>query len=602
MHELYVQVWIARDGEQFREHGVKTLVCNAIAVEHDRVVGMEIERQSVRPHQENAARATTAEATRNLKIDFIDSLFSLSRLPESTTCYKASMARYAAVDIGSNSVRMMAAEVSTDETRILAQDRQVTRLGESVFREGRISSEALDFLCATLARMSATYARLGVVGVRAVATSAVRDTSNQKEFLQRTSTALSADVEIISGQEEARLIHLGVEARWLRPKERTLIIDVGGGSAELIVSYDGQLLDSVSKPLGAVRLTEMFLKSDPPQADEIQRMLSYIDEKLAPFLRSHGTEKFQRTIVTSATAAAIVAAANGIPRMKRDEADRMAVRAGQVRDLFSLLSRSDLAAKRKIVGIGPRRAEIVTAGAAVFLRSLELFDSRALHYCVAGVRDGIIADLAFRGVGREMSNLSQEQLLVVEALAQKYGVSMKHARHVAMLSQRLFDLLQPIHKLPPEAGRLLETAALLHDIGHFVSGTSHHKHSAYLIENSDLPGFTDKEPHTGRLVPVSPQVDAASSSYPLCRIERRIEASGIELDSLLRIADALDRGHQQKISGISVGLKPGNITLQLQTNEDADLEVWAAQEAGAVFREVYQAPLTVQAARSRAMA
>ncbi len=513
------------------------------------------------------------------------------------------MARYAAVDIGSNSVRMIAAEVSAGESRILAQDRQVTRLGESVFREGRISSEALDFLCATLARMSAAYARLGVIGVRAVATSAVRDTSNQKDFLQRTSTALGADVEIISGQEEARLIHLGVEARWLRPKERTLIIDVGGGSAELIVSYDGQLLDSVSKPLGAVRLTEMFLKSDPPQPDEIQRMLAYVDEKLAPFLRSHGTEKFQRTIVTSATAAAIVSAANGIPRTKREEADRMAARAGQVRDLFNLLSKSDLAAKRRIVGIGPRRAEIVTAGAAVFLRSLELFDVKAINYCVAGVRDGIIADLASRGVGRELSSLSQEQLSVVEAIAEKYGVSMKHARHVAMLCRRLFDLLQPVHKLPAEAGRLLESAAFLHDIGHFVSGTGHHKHSAYLIENSDLPGFTDKE-----RVALAALCRFHRKSMPQTRHTNYAVLSAewkrlvVSLIPLLRIADALDRGHQQKISGVSVALKPGNVALQLQTNEDADLEVWAAQEAGVVFREVYQAPLTIQAARSRATA
>jgi len=136
------------------------------------------------------------------------------------------MPRYAAVDIGSNSVRMMAAEVNPGETRIIAEDRQVTRLGESVFRSGRIAKDALDFLCANLARMAAIYSRLDVVGLRAVATSAVRDASNQDEFLQRAGTALGTNIEIISGPEEARLIHLGVEARWPRPKERTLIIDV----------------------------------------------------------------------------------------------------------------------------------------------------------------------------------------------------------------------------------------------------------------------------------------------------------------------------------------------------------------------------------------
>lgn len=210
------------------------------------------------------------------------------------------MPRYAAIDIGSNSVRMMAAEVSHGETHILEEDRQVTRLGESVFRDGRISKEALDFLCATLARMSASYSRLDVIGVRAVATSAVRDARNQQEFLQRSSTAIGTNVEVISGPEEARLIHLGVEARWPRPKERTLIIDIGGGSGELIISQNGQLIDAISKPLGAVRVTELFLKNDPPPPEELRRLDAYIDEKLGAFVKEHGVEKFDRVLGTSA--------------------------------------------------------------------------------------------------------------------------------------------------------------------------------------------------------------------------------------------------------------------------------------------------------------
>src|SRR5690242_13078729 len=147
------------------------------------------------------------------------------------------MPRYAAIDIGSNSVRMEAAEVTNGQpTRILASERQVTRLGESVFRSGRVSQEAMDLMAGVLANMAAVYKRLDVMGVRAVATSAVRDAGNQQEFLARASGALGTDVEIISGQEEARLIHLGVKSRWPHPNERFLIIDIGGGSAEIILS------------------------------------------------------------------------------------------------------------------------------------------------------------------------------------------------------------------------------------------------------------------------------------------------------------------------------------------------------------------------------
>ncbi len=399
------------------------------------------------------------------------------------------MPRYAAVDIGSNSVRMLAAEVTGGQTRILAADREVTRLGESVFRSGTISAEALQFLLATLSRMAGTYARLDVAGVRAVATSAVRDASNQKDFLQKTSTVLGTNVEIISGPEEARLIHLGVESRWPRPKELTLTIDVGGGSAELIISRGSEIIDAVSKPLGAVRLTEMFLKNDPPTPADLQRLDAFIAEKLQPFCQEHADKKFDRAIGTSASAAALVCAVNQIPRTKRDEADRVRASTRDLRAFYSGIAGSSLAQRKKMVGVGPRRAEIIVAGAAVFLRTLERFQHPALFYCSAGVRDGIIADLAARGVGLEASRLSADERAEVEALGEKYALNMNHARQVAFLAGRLFDILQPVHRLPPPAGKLLEAAALVHDVGHFVSGTGHHKHSAYLVANSDLPGF-----------------------------------------------------------------------------------------------------------------
>jgi exopolyphosphatase/guanosine-5'-triphosphate,3'-diphosphate pyrophosphatase len=505
------------------------------------------------------------------------------------------MSRYAAVDIGSNSVRMMAAEVTGTQTLILAQERQVTRLGESVFREGKISPEALDFLCATLAHMAEVYKRLSIIAVRVVATSAVRDASNQDEFLERTSATLATNVEIISGAEEARLIHLGVETRWPRPKERSLIVDVGGGSAELIVSQDGQLVDAVSKPLGAVRLTEMFLKSDPPKPVELQRLHAYIDEKLTPFYRTHGSEKFQRTIVTSATAAAVISAVNQVARSKRDDADRQCVRASQVDELYSALTRCDLAGRRKMTGIGPRRAEIIIAGTAVFLRTLEIFGLKSLCYSVAGVRDGIIADLVARGGGGELSRLSVEQRAVVEEMAKRYSVSARHAEQVAKLSRRLFESLQTIHRLPPEAGKLLESAAYLHDIGHFVSSTGHHKHSAYLVANSDMPNFTDKERLTIATLCRFHRKSLPQARHPLFQsLEPAARRAVVNLAPLLRIADALDRGQEQRVRDVLGVTKDGGVAIEVDADAAADLEIWAATEASRAFREVYNLPIAVQ--------
>ncbi|MFL6451616.1 MAG: HD domain-containing protein [Bryobacteraceae bacterium] len=505
------------------------------------------------------------------------------------------MPRYAAVDIGSNSVRMVAAEVAGGQTKILAEDREVTRLGESVFRSGQISAEAFQLLLTTLSRMAGIYSKLDVAGIRAVATSAVRDASNQHEFLQRTSNVLGTSVEIISGPEEARLIHLGVESRWPRSKELTLIIDVGGGSAELIISRGSEIVDAVSKPLGAVRLTEMFLKSDPPTPVELDRLNGFISEKLQPFWQEHADKKFDRAIATSASAAAVICSINQIPRAKRDEADRARASTRDIRSFFSAVASSSLAQRKRMVGVGPRRAEIIVAGAAIFLRTLERFQHPSLFYSSAGVRDGIIADLAARGVGLEASRLTDQQRSEVEWLAEKYSVNLNHARQVAFLAGRLFDILEPVHRLPPAAGKLLEAAALVHDIGHFVSGTSHHKHSAYLVANSDLPGFTNRE----RLAVASlcrfhrKSLPQAKKTY-FDELDADAKRMVFYLTPLLRLADSLDRGHEAKIKDVSGRLKDNTVQLSVSAANGTNLEIWAANEAARAFREVYSRALTVQ--------
>jgi exopolyphosphatase / guanosine-5'-triphosphate,3'-diphosphate pyrophosphatase len=503
------------------------------------------------------------------------------------------MARYAAIDIGSNSIRMETAEMTPGSPmRILTSDREVTRLGESVFRTGRISREAMDLTCSVLARMATQYQALDVAGVRAVATSSVRDARNQAEFTERASQAVGATVEVISGREEARLIHLGVQSRWPQPGQNLLIVDIGGGSAEIIASEDGRMRDAVSKPLGALRLGEIFLKDDPPTELELHRMHEYIEEKLDGVARRFGGSHWDRAIATSATASAVACAIGGVPRPKRDRADRVRMPAPQIRKLYRKLASLDLAARRQVTGIGPRRAEIIVPGVSVLLRVVEDFGLASLHYSAAGVRDGIIADLAARGVGTERAQLSLEQRREVERISLRYGVPRKHSRKVAALARSLFHALQPLHQLPLEFGKLLEAAAYLHDVGHYVSDPSHHKHSYYLVANSDMLGFTSRE---------------REMIANLCRYHRKAlpaphhpnhqglsdeETQAIlRLIPLLRIADSLDRSHTQRIQSIECRIHDGQVTIQLVSPDDIDLEQWAAERAGEVFRQVYGQPV-----------
>jgi exopolyphosphatase/guanosine-5'-triphosphate,3'-diphosphate pyrophosphatase len=507
--------------------------------------------------------------------------------------------RYAAIDIGSNSIRMEAAEVAPGQPiRVLASDREVTRLGESVFRSGSVSDEALRATCAVLARMAALYRRLEVVGVRAVATSAIRDTRNQKEFLERAAEAAGTRIEIISGREEARLIHLGVESVWPQTGRRGLMIDIGGGSAEIIAAEDGQLREAFSKPLGAVRLSEMFLRDDPPSPRQLREMHEYIQEKLSSALRRLGTAGWDRAIATSATASAVASAVSRVPRSKRDEIDRLRISTAQVRRLYARLSQLNLAARRKVTGIGPRRAEIIVPGLAVLLDFAQQFHLPAVYYSRAGVRDGIIADLAARNVGAERSRLSRDQRREVEEMARRYGVPLERARKVAHDANLLFAALQPIHGLPPDAGKLLEAAAYLCDVGHYVSSASHHKHAYYVVANSDMAGFTDRE----RLLIASLcRYHRKSLPGPLHSAYQTLTAEEkrtlVQLIPILRLADNLDRSHNQRLQAVDVGTRDGEIVLQVHSDGNLDLEQWRTERAGEAFRQIYNRTVTVMKAK-----
>jgi exopolyphosphatase/guanosine-5'-triphosphate,3'-diphosphate pyrophosphatase len=507
--------------------------------------------------------------------------------------------RYAAIDIGSNSIRMEAAEVVPGQPiRILASDREVTRLGESVFRSGVVNEEAMRASCAVLARMAALYRRLDVVGIRAVATSAIRDTSNRMEFIARASDAAGTPVEIISGREEARLIHLGVDSNWPAPGKRTLMIDIGGGSAEIMAGESGRLRESFSKPLGAIRLREIFLQDDPPAPRQLHQMQEFIQEKLADVVDRLGHSGWDRVIATSATASSVASAVARVSRSQRENIDRLRVSTTQVRKLYERIAELNLVGRRRITGIGPRRAEIIVPGVAVLLEFLKEFKLPSVYYSRAGVRDGIIADLAARKVGAELSRLSREQRSEVEGMCRRYAVSLEHARKAAHISNLLFTALQPLHELPPACGKLLEAAAYLCDVGHLVSSVGHHKHSYYVVANSDMPGFTEQERF---LIAMLCRYHRKSLPNPVHNAYQSLTAEEkrivLLLIPILRLADNLDRGHDQRIQSVECRVRDGEVVLQVRSQGDIDLEQWAAERAGEAFRQVYNRPILVARAR-----
>ncbi len=509
------------------------------------------------------------------------------------------MSRYAAIDIGSNSIRLLAAEMNPGQPmQVLAADRQVVRLGAGVFREGRMTASSMELALQVLMRMAGEFRNLDVAGVRAVGTAALRDANNREEFLDRASEILGTPVEVISGLEEARLVHLGVQAQWPHPRQRLLLVDIGGGSAELILSEAGHFAEAFSKPLGAVRLTELYLKGDPPDAHELARLEKYVQERIAGPATRFGGKKVNRMIGTSSTVAAVVCAVNRVRRSRRDQADRLRATAAQVRQLYRKLSAMTLADRAGVTGIGPRRSEIIVAGAAVLHLVMQEMRLPSLYYSTAGVRDGIIADLAHGIGGAEQARLDPDQRRVVRAMVRKYGILFTPVLKVADVANMLFDGLRHVHRLPLARGRLLEAAAHLYNIGHYVNESRHHRHSMYLVMNSDLPGFTPEERLAISNLCRYHRKSMPQPSHEMFQMMPPEDRRAVTLLApLLRLAVALDQSQEQKVERVETLVSDAGVELRLYSDRDVDNEQWHAQRVGDVFQEVYGLPLTVRTRR-----
>src|SRR5579864_3696095 len=270
------------------------------------------------------------------------------------------MPTFAAVDIGSNSVRLKIARLQRGRLRALHEDREVTRLGQGVFETGFLTPESMAETVKVLRRFHRSTQQIVTDQVRVVATSALRDARNSQAFLEWVRSATGWRVEIISGVEEARLIHLGLVAGSRIDRSPTLLMDLGGGSCELTVTQNGHIRDAVSLPLGAVRLTNEFLRHDPPRKGELTRLRGFITREVNKVVDRIATAKVRNVIATSGTAAALSAVAGHLVTQ------RNAVSRAVMRRIAKKLSRLPVAERRKIEGIGPRRAEIIIAGASVY--------------------------------------------------------------------------------------------------------------------------------------------------------------------------------------------------------------------------------------------
>lgn len=499
------------------------------------------------------------------------------------------MPTFAAVDIGANSVRLKIATLEAHRLRVIHEDREVTRLGRTVFSTGILDPEAIASTVKVLRRFHKAAQTLHVDQVKVVATSALRDAQNAASFLEWVRSATGWRVEIISGLEEGRLIHLGVLSRSHFTASRLMLFDLGGGSCEVTVSVDGQIRSMISLPLGAVRLTQEFMADDPPKKKQLERMKEFIAEEVGRLRGRMLKENVQLTIATSGTAAALAGVAAGREDVEHGQAVTVS-RAALVR-ISDRLAKLSLEQRKKLPGLGPRRAEIIIAGVFVYRELIEHLGLPGFRYSPLGLRDGLLAQMAAEYDRRASIHrrIESERIAALRETAAKYEVQMSTAEHVQDLALQLFQELKRVHRLPTDYREWLAAAAVLSDVGSFINRTGRHRHTYYLIANSEVFGFTTEQ---RRIIAAIARFLGKTRPTPVDRALRVIPLPQRSLIPqavlLLRMARALDQGRRGAIKRVRAKLKDGTVTLSFETKRGgAELEIWSLSKEAPYFREVF---------------
>jgi len=500
------------------------------------------------------------------------------------------MPTFAAVDIGSNSVRLKISRLVSHRLVEIQEDREVTRLGESVFRSGFLSPEAIALTVKVLRRFHRAAQKVGADSVRVVATSALRDARNSRAFLEWVRSATGWRVEIISGLEEARLIHLGLTSTLRVNTSPSLMIDLGGGSCELTISNKGHIRETVSLPLGAVRLTNDFLHHDPPRKSELRQLRSLIAREAGRISSRITGLKPKAVIATSGTAEALAKVCHAMYQTKSQRT--MTVNRLQMRRIAKMLARLSLDERRKVPGIGLRRAEIVIAGAAVYSELMERYKLLGFRFSPLGLRDGLLAQMAadYDHATRSGRQIESERRDSILSAVQHYHVDLQHAARVRETAMHLFSDLRSVHRLPQEYKEWLAAAAMLCEVGDFVNRTGRHRHTYYIISHSEILGYT---PHQRKIIAAIARYLGKSrpsaEDGPIKMLPPSDQKQIAKASLLLRLAWALNLGRSGALKTSRVKIQGGAVDLVLVPKHplSVDLELWAVEKEKAYFREVF---------------
>jgi exopolyphosphatase/guanosine-5'-triphosphate,3'-diphosphate pyrophosphatase len=493
----------------------------------------------------------------------------------------------AAIDIGTNSVHGVVARIAEGDAgprfEILEREKEVVRLGSSAGDIRELSPDAIDRTVAALDRFR-QVAAVHRAPITAVATSAVREAENRDDLIDRAWDEAGVHVEVVSGVEEARLIHLGVLQAVPVYDRRLLLCDIGGGSTELLVGQRGEVLAARSLKLGAIRLTRRFFDGELAQPGAVDACRRHVRSTVVPFAREirrlHPEVAIgsSGTIISLATMAA-VRSSGARPRSVRN----LVLTRGQLDEVVAdLVAAPDTAARARLPGLDPARADIVLAGALILEQVVDELDLGEVVISDFALREGVLLDAWQRRRGASLHHLSDLRRQSVLSLAAAMDEDRPHSAQVARLALELFDGTRAQHGLGDEHRALLEAAALLSNVGLFLSHAQHHKHSYYVIRSTDrLSGFTQDEVELLALVARYHRKSEPRAKHPEFAALSADDQQVVRvLAGLVRIAIGLDRNHASRVATAEVSARDGVVLISAVPagEEDISLELYAASQ------------------------
>jgi len=506
--------------------------------------------------------------------------------------------RLAAIDIGSNSVRLLVAEALRGGVyRILDEEREPTRLGRSVSARGQLDDESMERTIAALRTFKQIAAGYQAMSLRTIATCAVREARNGPEFCRRVREQVGLEVEVISGDREARLAFSSVQNAFDLTGKNAIVADIGGGSTEVVFAT-GNLIESIfSTPLGAVRLTEQFGLGEGATPEAFQSGIARMEEEISLCLKKRTSRPLFAPHFLVGCGGTFTTLAELMMASKKEVDVPVAaykVSHAEVRHLLDRLLKMPLRARRSMAGMTPDRADIILAGLSIVDALMKRFRVNTLIIHTRGVRDGLVREMIDDAVGMTVDDPAHRDA-AIERLAAACSGELGHGRTVALLAGRIFDQLAAPLDLMAGDKQLLECAARLQDVGYVINYDQHHKHSYHLIRNSRLPGIRAHD-----LELIANVARYHRGAHPkrkhenLARLSPEDQRRVQQMAAILRLAGGLDRSRSQQVRDVRVRLENNQVLVDVVADQEPLVDIWGAERRTDLFEKVFGQPITIQ--------